>query len=186
MEQALLRAGLRAGLKRSTLLQHNPIVQKHAFDTAIKMMATVHQRGNKYLFAVKGAPEAVLAAADRTIADDGEVGLDGAARAAWQANVEYLGQRGLRVLACAIKTGTQTDVPPYENLTFIGLDRSGRPGARRCAARYQGLQGRWHPRGHGHGRSRGDRAQHRPRRRAGRSSRPCDRRTPSRAGREPQ
>ena len=54
------------GLKRSALLQHSPIVYKHAFDAGAKMMATVHRRGEKYLFAVKGAPEAVLAAADKS------------------------------------------------------------------------------------------------------------------------
>ena len=62
MERALLRTGVRAGLKRSTLLQHNPIACKHAFDTTGKMMATVHRRGDRYFFAIKGAPEAVLAA----------------------------------------------------------------------------------------------------------------------------
>ena len=34
MELALLRAGFRVGLKRSALLQHSPIVDKHAFDAA--------------------------------------------------------------------------------------------------------------------------------------------------------
>ncbi len=121
MEQALLRAGFRAGLKRTALLQRSPLVRKHAFDAASKMMATVHQRGNKYLFAVKGAPEAVLAVADKIVADDGELALDRAMRAEWHANVEYLGRHGLRVLACAMKTNTQADVLPYENLTFIGL-----------------------------------------------------------------
>ena len=121
MELALLRAGFRAGLKRSALLQHSPIVHKHAFDAASKMMATVHRRGDKYLFAVKGAPEAVLAAADKIVAEDGEVPLDAEARAEWHAHVEYLGHHGLRVLACAMKTGSQADAPPYEDLTFVGL-----------------------------------------------------------------
>jgi P-type Ca2+ transporter type 2C len=44
MELALLRAGFRFKLKRPVLLQHNPLVGKHAFDTTSKMMATVHRR----------------------------------------------------------------------------------------------------------------------------------------------
>ena len=116
-----MRAGFRAGIKRSALLQHSPIVHKHAFDAASKMMATVHRRGDKYLFAVKGAPEAVLAASDNIVAEDGKVRLDAEARAEWNAHIEYFGHHGLRVLACAMKTGTQTDAPPYEDLTFIGL-----------------------------------------------------------------
>ena len=121
MELALLRAGFRAGLKRAALLQHSPLVHKHAFDSASKMMATVHQRGDKYLFAVKGAPEAVLAACGKVIAEDGEVALDAAMRADWHARVEDFGHHGLRVLACAMKTAGQADAPPYQDLTFVGL-----------------------------------------------------------------
>jgi Ca2+-transporting ATPase len=121
MELALLRAGFRAGLKRSALLQRSPIVHKHAFDTGAKMMATVHRRGERFLFAVKGAPEAVLNASDKVIAEEGEVALDAAMRGEWHARVEELGHHGLRVLACAMKSGTRADAAPYEGLTFVGL-----------------------------------------------------------------
>ncbi len=121
MELALLRAGFRAGLKRAALLQHSPLVHKHAFDSASKMMATVHQRGDKYLFAVKGAPEAVLAACGKVIAADGELALDAAMRADWHARVEEFGHHGLRVIACAMKTAGQADAAPYQDLTFVGL-----------------------------------------------------------------
>ncbi|MBS0518878.1 MAG: cation-transporting P-type ATPase [Proteobacteria bacterium] len=125
MELALLRAGFRAGLRRSALLQGSPIVRKHAFDAGSKMMATVHRRGDAFLYAVKGAPEAVLAAADRIAVDGDEAALDAALdaarRAEWHAHVEELGRHGLRVLACALKTAAQPDAPPYEGLTFVGL-----------------------------------------------------------------
>jgi len=121
MELALLRAGFRAGLKRSTLVQRNPIVCKHAFDTASKMMATVQRRGDRYLFAIKGAPEAVLAASSKVITEHGEAVLDSNMRSEWHAHVEHLGHHGLRVLACATKTGMRPDAPPYEDLTFVGL-----------------------------------------------------------------
>ena len=121
MELALLRAGFRAGFKRSTLLQGSPIVRKHAFDTATKMMATVHQRGDQFLFAIKGAPEAVLAAAEFEICDGGVSAMNAQIRAEWLSRVEFLGHHGLRVLACALKTGLQPEAPPYEGLTFIGL-----------------------------------------------------------------
>ncbi len=121
MELALLRAGFRAGLKRSTLLQHSPLVHKHAFDTGAKMMATVHHRAEQFLFAVKGAPEAVLAACDKAVVEDGEAMLDGATRAEWHTRIEELAHHGLRVIACAAKTLTQADAAPYERLTFVGL-----------------------------------------------------------------
>jgi len=121
MELALLRAGFLAGLQRTALLQRSQIVHKEAFDTASKMMATVHRRADFFLFAVKGAPEAVLAASDKVIAEDGELTLDHAMRSEWHARVEHLGHHGLRVLACAMKTGAQADAAPYERLTFVGL-----------------------------------------------------------------
>jgi P-type Ca2+ transporter type 2C len=121
MELALLRAGFRAGLRRSTLLARSPLVHKHAFDTASKMMATVHLCGKGFLVAVKGAPEAVLAASNTVSAEDGDATLDHAVRSLWHDRVEQLGRRGLRVLACATKTVNRPNVAPYEGLTIAGL-----------------------------------------------------------------
>ena len=121
MERALLRAGLRADLRRSTLVQRNSIARKHAFDTASKMMATVHHHGDRYLFAVKGAPEAVLAASSKVMTEHGEAVLDSEMRNEWHEHVEHLAHHGLRVLACATKTSMRSDTPPYEDLTFVGL-----------------------------------------------------------------
>ncbi len=121
MELALLRAGMHAGLSRSAQLRKTPLAHKHPFDAATKMMATVHHRGDEYVYAVKGAPEMVLAAANKTIVDHGEITLDHKARSDWQARIEELGYHGLRVLACGVKTESGPDAPPYENLTFVGL-----------------------------------------------------------------
>jgi P-type Ca2+ transporter type 2C len=121
MEIALLRAGLHAGLRRTALLHGHRIMRKHAFDPASKMMATVHESGDGFLIAVKGAPEAVLAAAMRVMVEPGEVVLDDAMRAVWLTRADQLGYNGLRVLACAMKVDTQADVAPYEGLVLIGL-----------------------------------------------------------------
>ena len=121
MELALLRAGLHAGLSRERLAHRNPVVRKEAFDTATKKMATVHKSGDGYLFAVKGAPEAVLESCD-TVYDDGRVvPLTDAMRNDWAQRVDHLGHHGLRVIGCAMKMGTGADVAPYEGLTFAGL-----------------------------------------------------------------
>lgn len=121
MELALLRAGLHTGLSRERLTHRNPVVRKEAFDTATKKMATVHRSGDGYLFAVKGAPEAVLDACD-TVYDEGRVvPLTGAMRHSWAERVDHLGHHGLRVIGCAMKMGTGADIAPYEGLTFAGL-----------------------------------------------------------------
>ena len=85
MELALLRAGRLAGLERGELLNKSPEIIEHAFDTTTKMMATVHHRDGAYLFAVKGAPEAVLANAERIAGEDGDAVMDEATRTEWLA-----------------------------------------------------------------------------------------------------
>ena len=121
MELALLRAGSLAGLERSDLLKESPEIIEHAFDTATKMMATVHRRGPTYFFAIKGAPEVVLANAERVAGEDGDAVLDEAGRAEWLARVGELGADGLRVLAIAMHIAPISDGHPYESLTFLGL-----------------------------------------------------------------
>ncbi|WP_236961033.1 cation-translocating P-type ATPase [Methylobacterium durans] len=121
MEQALLRAGRTAGLERAEIVRDQPLVRKHAFDVATRMMATIHAFGPRYLVAVKGAPEAVLAASRR--AGDGERDrpLDDATRDLWRCRVEDLGARGLRVIACAERMVDEAGSHPFEELTFLGL-----------------------------------------------------------------
>jgi P-type Ca2+ transporter type 2C len=121
MEIALLRAGLRANQKRAVLLHGHRIVFKYAFDPGTKMMATVHESGDGFLVAVKGAPEAVIGAASRVIADHGEATLNADIRAEWLGRADQLGHHGLRVLACAMKMDTRSDGQPYEGLVLIGL-----------------------------------------------------------------
>ncbi len=121
MELALLRAGRDAGLERPALRQTYPTVRRHAFDTASKMMATVHRAGDNFLFAVKGAPEAVVAAADRLATPEGDAALSADARRQWLEHVENLGHHGLRVIACASKAADSADDAPYAGLTLLGL-----------------------------------------------------------------
>jgi Ca2+-transporting ATPase len=111
MELALLRAGRFANLDRRELLGETAEVTEHAFDTFRKMMATVHHRGDGYLFAIKGAPESVIT---RTT-------LDRRTRNEWLARVTALGAHGLRVLAFAKQIRPRFDDPAFEALTFLGL-----------------------------------------------------------------
>ena len=121
MELALLRAGRLAGLERGELLNESPEIIEHAFDTTTKMMATIHHRDGAYLFAVKGAPEAVLANAELIAGEDSDAVMDEATRAEWLARVGKLGEDGLRVLAFAARTKSTPDGSPFEALTFLGL-----------------------------------------------------------------
>ena len=121
MELALLRAGRLAGLDRRQLLSESAEIKEHAFDTDRKMMATVHRCGDAYLFAIKGAPEAVLGGAERVLSGEREVALDETTRNEWLARVGALGANGLRVLGFAKQTRPRSDDPAFEALTFLGL-----------------------------------------------------------------
>ncbi|WP_338466113.1 cation-transporting P-type ATPase [Novosphingobium sp. ZN18A2] len=121
MELALLRAAGNAGLERRALLEKLPPVRACAFDTATRMMATVHRCDGRFLFAVKGAPEAVLAACDSEKAPDGDHAMTDDVRDAWMGRVQELGAQGLRVLALASKVGGDCDAPPYRDLALLGI-----------------------------------------------------------------
>ena len=83
-------------------------------------MATVHRHADGYFAAVKGAPEAVLPAAER-IAEADDTLLDPASRAVWLQRAEALAGEGLRVLAVASRPEADPSVPVEGGLVFLGL-----------------------------------------------------------------
>lgn len=121
MELALLDIAAAVDVPRGPLLEEMPEIAEHAFDPDTKMMATVHDAGGEAFFAVKGAPEAVLAACDRAMTMDGSKPMNDADRAEWEARAHEAAARGLRLLGLATKTTQDADAPPYEGLTLLGL-----------------------------------------------------------------
>lgn len=121
LEVALLAAGALAGMRKIAILGMLPVVREEAFDTESKMMATFHRYENGFLVAVKGAPEEVLQASIRLLADGGEKHLSEDARREWTDRIERLAGQGLRTLALAQKWVPDIDAPPYQDLTLIGL-----------------------------------------------------------------
>lgn len=121
MEIALLSAAAAFGVSRNSLLDATPEVSEHAFDPGTKMMATVHESGQGHLFAVKGAPEAVIGVCTKVIGQDGIRAMTADARREWADRSSRAAQGGLRVLALAMKDGLPKDADPYEDLTLAGL-----------------------------------------------------------------
>ena len=111
MEAALLQLGLSAGVTRKELTAKYPEIREEAFDSVIKMMATVHESEDGYFYAVKGAPEEVLQCC----------ALDEQERENWIRKNGELASNGLRVLAFASRQSENPDQDPYHNLTFLGL-----------------------------------------------------------------
>ncbi|MDE4305020.1 cation-transporting P-type ATPase [Phaeobacter gallaeciensis] len=125
MEVALLHAAQAAAMTRAKLEQNFPQVAEHAFDPEHKMMASVNRaadgdRGG-FIYAIKGAPEAVIEACDTHLLPDGPAPLDGPARQEWAARQSAAAREGLRLLALAIKHSEIPDENPYQGLTLVGL-----------------------------------------------------------------
>ena len=122
-ETALLRAGLVAGISREDLLAEKPEVREVPFDPERMMMATFHQGEEGCEVAVKGAPEAVLAACDAIAGDTPEhsAPLDDATRRKWRQRAEELAGEGMRLLAFADRSVSDAEAAPYEGLRFLGL-----------------------------------------------------------------
>ena len=122
MEVALLDVAEAAGQGRDALTAALPERREHAFDAALKMMATVHRDGVAYLYAVKGAPEAVLDACTGVLDADGGTGpLDATARRRWAARGAAAAGDGLRLLALAMKRAETDDADPYADLALVAL-----------------------------------------------------------------
>ncbi|MEZ5967192.1 MAG: cation-transporting P-type ATPase [Planctomycetota bacterium] len=122
METALLRAASEHATPRRTLVAARHVVHEFAFDPDLQMMATVHEDAEGRLhFAVKGAPEAVMAHCVHARAATGDLVLDAAARAAWTRRQEELAGNGLRVIAVATKVTPPPLADPYRDLTLVAL-----------------------------------------------------------------
>ncbi|SHN13514.1 cation-translocating P-type ATPase [Roseibium suaedae] len=121
MEISLLQVAKAAGVSHPDLGLRLPQAGRHAFDPDCKMMATMHEHEGRYLYAVKGAPESVLAVATRVMTEAGEQPLSSDDRAVWRARQAEAASSGLRLLALASKVETSASAAPYADLTLIGF-----------------------------------------------------------------
>ncbi|HXV64853.1 MAG TPA: cation-transporting P-type ATPase [Vicinamibacteria bacterium] len=121
VEVALLVAGGKAGIERESLLARTPEAREVAFDPDVKMMATFHATNGKFRVAVKGAPEAILAACTTIRTSREHQPFDEPKKGAWLERNRTLASGGLRILAVAESTVADVDSTPYEGLCFLGF-----------------------------------------------------------------
>lgn len=125
MEGALLTLAAKAGLDIGHERKARPQTDSIPFDSRHRFMATLHHDhdGGAAIY-VKGAPERLLAMADRQIAAEGGTApLDAAA---WHRRAEAMAAAGQRVLAIAMKSvpGHRADLSFDDvegGLTLLGL-----------------------------------------------------------------
>lgn len=125
-EVALLAAAAEAGLAVAGLRAGVAIVEEYPFDDVRKRMSVVYERDAERRLAMKGAPEAVLAACSAEVSAAAcPVVLSPERRAQILATAEEMAAHGLRVLAFAEghagPRASEGAVVAEANLTFVGL-----------------------------------------------------------------
>ncbi|HSM01600.1 MAG TPA: cation-translocating P-type ATPase [Acidimicrobiia bacterium] len=102
-ELAVVRAAVAGGADPDGIRERAPRVDEHAFDSRRKRMSTVHDVGDGYLVAVKGAPEVVLERCDRIETAGGPAPLADDRRQADLDVATGLAEKGWRTLALAYR-----------------------------------------------------------------------------------
>ncbi|GAA0909480.1 cation-transporting P-type ATPase [Streptomyces thermoalcalitolerans] len=124
-EGALLVAALKAGLDPAKEEALTPRVAEHPFDSARKLMSTVHRDGDGTYFAyVKGAPLELLARCAAVDRGGTRTPLTDAVRARVAAAADGMAAQGLRVLAVARRRVPGPRPPQGEvesELTLLGF-----------------------------------------------------------------
>ena len=123
-EGAIVVAALKAGIDRALEETRAPRVGAFPFDPDRKIMTTLHRDERGVHAYVKGSPEAVGARCTRVRIGGVDVAFDEAARRDVGAADDAMAERGLRVLAVALKEvvaepATQAEVEG--DLTLLGL-----------------------------------------------------------------
>jgi len=92
-EIALVIAAQQHGIDVDELRRRYPRVSELPFDAKTKRMVTIHRHGERFLFALKGAPDVVLAACEEAVPESNAL----------------MASKGLRVLAFARKEADSID-----------------------------------------------------------------------------
>jgi Ca2+-transporting ATPase len=119
-EAALVVAAAKAGLHKAELEAESPRVHEVPFTSEAKRMTTVHDEHHTVAACAKGAPEVILAGCVARSTEQGDVGLDDAARSAILQAAQQMAGSALRVLAIADKRGTTIE-EAAAGMTYLGL-----------------------------------------------------------------
>lgn len=144
-ELALLHMSANCGIRKPQAEQIFPRVQERSFDSARKMMTTVHRGKNGMTAYTKGAPDVVLKRCNRIYLNGSIQPLSDAKRRKILNAMEEMSSQALRVLALAMKQSTdfisgskeeskwrsddvlsegrhgESDLLNEKNLVFVGL-----------------------------------------------------------------
>lgn len=122
-ELALIVLGAKGGLDKRLLEREEPRVDEVPFDSARKMMTTIHKNSEGLIGYSKGAPEAILKVCNKILIDGEIRELNDEIRKEILSKVEDMAGRAMRVLALAYKVleGDYEREEIEKNMVFLGL-----------------------------------------------------------------
>ncbi len=122
-EGCLIVSAAKVGLVRARVDNKYTRVNEVPFSSARKMMSTLHESGNGYMVAVKGAPDVLLGHCDKLLQRGKEVALTVEAKRQIMARNDAMAAKALRVLGFAYRTFDEKpgEESMEEKLIFVGL-----------------------------------------------------------------
>jgi Ca2+-transporting ATPase len=118
-EGALLTVAAKAGLKKTELEVHVPLIKEYGFDSTRKRMSMMRRASDRFILFVKGAPDSILSVCTHILYQGTIVPLTEELRAKIKKHHDLFAEQALRVLAAAYKEGDET--MQEEDLIFVGL-----------------------------------------------------------------
>lgn len=120
-EIALLAMSSNCGVRKTQKEAQYPRIAERSFDSARKMMTTVHKSSSGQIAFTKGAPDIVLKRCTKIFLNGSVQQLNDVKRRKIQSVLEEMSSQALRVLALAMKEGEGEDLLKERNLVFLGL-----------------------------------------------------------------
>ena len=125
-ECALVNFACSVGAKKRDLEKKSPRIDEAPFDSARKMMSTVHKSGEDFVQYTKGAPDALLSRCTHYFESGKILPMTDAKRREILNSNKAMADRALRVLAVAKRDWAEkpeNNAPEYleKNLVFLGL-----------------------------------------------------------------
>ena len=125
-ECALVNFACSVGAKKRDLEKKSPRIDEAPFDSARKMMSTVHKSGEGFVQYTKGAPDALLSRCTHYFESGKILPMTDAKRREILNSNKAMADRALRVLAVAKRDWAEkpeNNAPEYleKNLVFLGL-----------------------------------------------------------------
>jgi Ca2+-transporting ATPase len=118
VDVALLVAAHRGGVAHEEILRSYPVLARIPYEPDKRYAASFHQSDNGVRIFAKGAPETLIAMADRMDVGGRAIAID---RGALLRQKEALTAKGLRVLAFADGVIAAEHAPPYGDHYLVGL-----------------------------------------------------------------